>query len=430
MSKFRIYLFFSFIFFASGLFAQASYLVSGKVVDAATQEPLAFSAVMLKGTLLSTETNAAGEFTITTTDKNRTLVVFQYGYTTLEYIVPHGDQQGMVIELKMKSYNLAEIVVTNKRVDTLQANNHTWFLAFEFYDNFIVALVNKGKRYHMIQLLDESGKVIQEHKAPIGVEELFKDCLGNVQLLSKDSSYQFYYNYENITLLKPYAIGIFYATLRPCQCIVGNNYYFKEITYKSLRNTYYLINRQDLQKKKLFTQVVNDEVISAFNANYDINYFLSLRRKGGSYAISVDEMKSRIEELRENLSLTLDEQFMLKPVRSDLLKLDSLMLVVDYTHKVLYRHNFLGGLLGTDSLNLKGASPFVVQDTDRKRVYFVKEVNGEMSLYEYRNPFNTSKPLVVEGFRFMKNVRCRNGTLYFLNKNPADPVAKICTYRL
>lgn len=425
------FLFLFFLGVISAGVAQTSYSISGKVTDASTQLPLPFAAVMLKGTFVSTEANAAGEFTISVTDKSHTLIVFQYGYATKEQMVNAAEQKDLLISLQAKAYNLAEVVVRDKRTDTLQANNHTEFLAFEFYDNFLVALVDKGRRYKLVQLLDESGKVIGERKAPAGVDALFKDCLGNVQLLSKDSSYQFYYNYETIEFLPPYSLALFARMLKPCQCISGDNYYFKEVTYKNLKNTYYLINRYDRQKKMLFTKVENTDAINAFNTDYDINYFLAMRRKGAGYAMQVEDIKLRIDELREDLPLSSDYLFKLNPVKSDLVKLDSSLLVVDYTHRMLYRHHPSGNLLKSDSLLLKGLSPFVIQDADQRKLYFVKELNGLMSLYEYRQPPAELKALVVEGYRFIRNVRCRNGTLYFLGRNSArDQVTKIFTYRL
>lgn len=431
MKAFRCYLLMLCFCVALPLVAQTSYRIQGKVVDAASQAPLAFSAVMLKGTFTSTETNAAGEFTISVTDKSHTLIVFQYGYATKEQMVNAAEQTDLLISLQAKAYNLTEVVVRDKRTDTLQADNHTEFLAFEFYDNFLVALVDKGRRHKLVQLLNESGKVIREHKAPDGVDALFKDCLGNVQLLSKDSSYQFYYDYESIRFLPPYSLALFARTLKPCQCISGDNYYFKEVTYKNLKNTYYVINRHDFQKKNLFTRVENTDAINAFNTDYDLNYFLAERRKGFGYNMQVEDIKLRIDELREDLPLSPDYLFRLNPIKSDLVKLDSSLLVVDYTHRMLYQHHTSGTLLKADSLSLKGVSPFVVQDADLQTMYFVKESNGLMSLYEYRQPLTDVKALVIEGYRFIRNVRCRNGTLYFLSRNSAkDQVMKIFTYRL
>ncbi len=427
----RYYILLLYVCVTATMAAQTSYTVKGKVVDATNQAPLAFSAVMLKGTFTSTETNAAGEFTITVNDQNHTLIIFQYGYDTKEQMVSAAEQKDLLISLQAKAYNLTEVVVRDRRTDTLQAGKHTEFLYFEFYDNFLVALVNKGKRYNMVQLLDESGKIVREYKAPEGVESLFKDCLGNVQLLSADSSYQFYYNYETIELLKPYTLELFARTLKPCQCISGDNYYFKEATYKNLKNTYYMINRNDLRQKLLFTQVENKDAINAFNTDFDINYFLAQRRKGFGYGMSVEEMQLRIDELRENVPLDEEYLFKLGLIKSDLVKLDSSLLVVDYTHRLLHKHHASGALLKTDSLNLKGASPFVVQDADLQKLYFVKEEKGQMSLHEYKNLLANSKGLLIEGYRFIKNVRCRNGILYFLNRNSAvDNVTKIFTYRL
>jgi len=420
------------LFCAISLNAQ-NYEVTGKVTDASTGEPIAFAAIVVKGTQAASQTDAIGNFVIAAPYKKITLVVFQFGYFTKEFDVETNHSEHNEIKLNRKVYELGEVTVTSKKTDTLQANNHTVFLAFEFYDNFIVSLVNKGNRYNIIQLLDESGKIIKEHKAPFGVEQLFTDCFGNIQLLSKDSSYQFYYNYEKISLPKAYPLQVFLQYLKPCQCVVGNNYYFKESTYKNLRNTYFVINKRDLSKRQLFTQVHNTEAITAFNIDYDINYFLAQRRKGdNTYATSLDQIKEHIEEYRENLSLPPEYLMKINPVKSDLVKRDSSLLVIDYTHRRIYRHDFSGSILKTDSFLLKGLSPWVVQDVDLHKLYFAKETNGAMDLFEYKDTGINAKAIPVGNFRFIRNVRCRNNTLYFLNVNKlnGEMYAKIYSYKL
>lgn len=432
MTPLRCFLLLICMAFARFTVAQVgSYQVTGQVVDAANGSPLPFSAVMLKGSFTSTETDAAGNFTITADAGHHVLVIFQYGYATKEQTVSPAASDSMRISLQPKAYNLGEVVVKSRRTDTLQASNHTEFLAFEFYDNFIVALVNKGKRSHVVQLLNDDGTIIRERQAPPQAEMLFKDCLGNIQLLSKDSSYQFYYNYETIEFLPPYAIEVFARSLQPCQCVLGDNYYFKEVSYKNLKNTYYKINRLDLAFRQEFARIENAAAIEAFNTDYDINYFLAQRRKGQGYAMSVEEMKSQLDELRENLPLSPDYAFLLSPARSALFKVDSSLLIVDFTHRMLFRHHRSGALLASDSIRLNGLSPFVVQDADRQTLYFVKEANGLTSLYEFQKTGTDAKPVSVERYRFLRNVRCRNGVLYFLNRNEAtDRVTKIFTYRL
>ncbi len=418
--------------FVTSIHAQ-NHVISGKVVDASTHEPIVFGAIMVKGTQLSSQTGSNGEFLIDAPNKKVTLVVFQFGYFTKEYDVEVDHNENNEIGLFRKLFELNEVTVTSKKTDTLQANNHTTFLAFEFYDNFIVSLVNKGSSYNTIQLLNESGAIIKEHKAPLGVKELFKDCFGNVQLLSKDSSYQFYYDYESILFPKAYSLTTFLQLLKPCQCLVGNNYYFKEITYKNLRNTYFMINKNDFSKRRLFAQVYNTEAITAFNFDYDINYFLAQRRKGdNSYATSVNQIKEHIEEYRDRLILSQKYLMKLNPIKSDLIKRDSSLLVIDYTHKLIYKHNFLGGLLKTDSIFIKGLSPLVLQDFDLNTLYFIKETNGTLNLFEYKESGIKEKAIRIEDFKFIKNVRCRNNTLYFLNVNKLnnEMYTKIYSYKL
>jgi hypothetical protein len=94
----------------------------------------------------------------------------------------------------------------------------------------------------------------------------------------------------------------------------------------------------------------------------------------------------------------------------------------------MYTYNFLGGLIKKDSLKLKDISPGAVIDKDRNKVYFVSETKGCTSLYDYNKGFSKT---VIEEFKFIKNLRCRNGVFYFLYRDPLDNARmKIHSYRL
>lgn len=402
-------------------------IISGSVIDLSDKQAIPYPVILIKGTNTSTTADDNGHFKLPVKALPVTLVVYQFGYYTKEITV--NTDSRVVIELKSKAINLSEVTVVSKRVDTIQKKSNSVYLAFEFYDNFIVALVSKGNLFNYIQLIDDNGNIVKEKKAPEGVESLFVDCFGNVQLVSKEYSYQFFYDYVNIIFMDKVPAVDFYSRLVPCQCVFGNYVYFKEVYHRQLKNRYFYISRNKTTDRKIITELSDQDKVTKFNNDYNINYFLGERRKGFGYATSVDELTAKLDELRENVPLSSDYLFMMQPVRSELIKRDSCLLIVDYTNKLISKYSFLGGLLRKDSLTLSGLTPAAVIDKDKNRYYFVSETNGTTTLH-YPKKNNEYSKIIIEDFKFIKNLRSRNGIFYFLYRDPKDNARmKIHAYR-
>lgn len=388
--------------------------ISGTVVSQSDKKPVAYTVVLLKGTKRSVTSDENGQFSIKVDKFPLSLVLYQVGFYTKEVAI--NNSQPFEVELVSKTYNLNEVTVVSKKIDTLFQKSNSIFLAFEFYDNFIVALVNKGGSHNYIQLIDENGIIVKEKKAPEHVEQLFVDCFGNIQLVAKLYSYQLFYNYEDIVYLEQMPIADFYSKLMPCQCAFGNYVYFKEVFNKRLTNRYFYVSKNKISDKKIICEVCDKDKLEKFNNDYDINYFLAQRRMGAGYAMRVDELKERLNELRENVVLSSDYVFMMHPVESELIKRDSFLLVIDYTNKLISKYTFLGAVLRKDTLKLNNLIPKSVIDTDQNKFYVVTENNGITSLYDLKN--NEYRKIIIEPFKFIKNLRSKNGSFYFLYRDP------------
>jgi TonB-dependent starch-binding outer membrane protein SusC len=83
--------------------------VSGRVTDAATNEPLVGSTVVLKGTQRGTNTDANGSFSLTVPDNNAVLVFGYIGYEKQEVTV--GNRTTLNVALKAEASSLAQVVV-------------------------------------------------------------------------------------------------------------------------------------------------------------------------------------------------------------------------------------------------------------------------------------------------------------------------------
>ncbi len=90
---------------------QSNYAVSGKVIDADTREPLAFVNIIINQGRTGGSTDIDGKFSFVSSEKIKTLTMTYVGYQTL--IIPiHEDlTKGLLIKLKKKQIELAEVVI-------------------------------------------------------------------------------------------------------------------------------------------------------------------------------------------------------------------------------------------------------------------------------------------------------------------------------
>src|SRR5689334_3292893 len=100
------------------LMAQDRMIVTGKVVDAKTQEPLSFATIGVKGRVEETITNATGVFNFSLP------VEYQYDTLTVRYVGYHSFQKKIsllqskeTIGLEESYTLLQEVVVTRRKLN-------------------------------------------------------------------------------------------------------------------------------------------------------------------------------------------------------------------------------------------------------------------------------------------------------------------------
>lgn len=400
--------------------AQGTYTMSGRIEDEATGQAIPFVSVLVKGTNVSTTSDAGGNFEMGGIQlSSATLVFYALGYEKKEMLCDAAQKN--LVRMKPKSFSLGEVEVVSQKAEMYQENNNTEFLDFNFYDDLVIALVNKGGSSNYVQLIDQAGKLALERKAPAGCEKLVKDCLGNIHLLSSDSSYQVYYNYEKLVYMQPYAIEIYHRLLEPCVCSYGNGLYVKYSAYRRLKHSYYYADMRRPREKVLMASVADSSAIKGFNMDYDINYFLAQRRKG-SYTTSVSEIKKNIDLLREQLVLPSDYSMLLAPASSSMFNIGPDIYLVDFTNH--YISAYAGGdpkaVSKQSAAFLGDMSREVIIDDDRRSIYFKQEKNGVVSLFKYDPLSGPGLAMPVKPYLFPRSLKVKGGYVYFIYKNPTD----------
>ncbi len=95
-------------------YAQQSFVIRGKVVDAVEKEALPSATIRIAGTTQGTVTNREGEFRFTLHYLPATLVVSYVGHTSDTVIITDEGTHNLVIRLQPNAIQVAEMVVTGE----------------------------------------------------------------------------------------------------------------------------------------------------------------------------------------------------------------------------------------------------------------------------------------------------------------------------
>lgn len=405
-------------------------IIKGEVRDSLGESPVLFANVIVKGTTEGTVTTETGLFELHTSKSNPVLVISSLGYVTKE--ISYSDIKNSIIFLKPKTNQLQEVVISGDKTKALQDDNNYYFMDFDFYDDYIVALTALGNKKYL-QLLDAAGNTISSLKVNSKSEKLFKDCIGKIHLLTPDSSYQVYYDYVKLQLLTSYSIDMFGKLLVPCQCELRDVYYFRQYTYRGLKCNYFCAKASEPGKLYPFRIVADSARIQDFNAQYDLHYFLEIRRKtrGEMYGEPISSIKEHMDLYREQLPMDWEGMQWLRPVESELHRIGNAAYLFNFTDSVIEKYYDRDSLMEKIPFKLHGDKSsihHVITDEPAGAAYLAFEKNDITSIR--RISLSNEKEegsYELSRYPFPLKLKVRNGIAYFIYKEKGtDKPAKIC----
>jgi len=134
------FLFTTFLFSLFAFAQQPTFLVTGKVIDAANKTPLIAASVFAQNTTTGTATNNEGNFTLRLNNGGYDLVITFTGYETVTKRIStaDADNSNIVIELKQKDKAMEEIAI----VSSNEVKNGLEKYGDFFIENFIGKTAN------------------------------------------------------------------------------------------------------------------------------------------------------------------------------------------------------------------------------------------------------------------------------------------------
>jgi hypothetical protein len=192
------------IFFLCGHLALAqNRIVTGRVSDAATGEPIPFASVFIKGSQYGTSTDEAGNYQITAPAGYDTLGAFSIGYRQMLAVLTKADKQTVLFPLLGDGVQLADLVIRASKesledylwrnIQENKARNSKSYLSsyeYEVYNKIEIDLKNLPDKMLERKVLKPFVEVLQSNFDTLSEDEPF------LPLLLTENISDVYYNKE------------------------------------------------------------------------------------------------------------------------------------------------------------------------------------------------------------------------------------------
>lgn len=406
---------FQLLLFSAFVMQGQTIKIAFHVYNESNSSPVQYCYVLVQGKNASVMSDDSGFASISALTSD-TIVVYQAGFKLKKMLA--SDIKPKVL-LSPKDIQLSEVVIKARSIEKFHEQNNTVYLEFEFYDDFLLCIVNKGK-INSLQLLDIRGNIVSELVLPAGSDRLHKDCFDNVHVISSDSIYQVYYDYSALGLLKAFSFVKYFSLLSACECSYGNSYIFKMKHYRDLKNTYCFYDEKIPGKSRFIACASDSLAIDGFNLDFNLNFFLNERRKGAGYMTSVSEIQKHLDQYRESIILSDRYSNLLRPVESEMKRVDTNFFLVDYTNKTIQKFSLHGELqTKTFLMHFEKINSRMYLDDDAKFiVYTSMSKSGKLTLFRF-DPLkvNFTHEFSISNYPFINKFRIKGNHIYFLNKS-------------
>jgi len=379
-------------------YAQQNKYISGVIFDKKNEHPIKNVNIRVLNSKDGTSTDTRGVFYL----KPEKLPV--------KIALSHVAYNDTVIEIKEYSNDIIEIALTkskniinevsvfaNKKVIELTKKKFFDLNDFEFMGDSLILLAYdwQEKQNPWLILMNNDGDTLA--KTAINIDgKFYKDCLGNIHLLSDDKAYQIYFNGKEFELLYPVKTKQFMELIKPCIQSLNNKLYIQQYSYKNQILSYYCSDIKDTTSKEM--RVIADWV-GARNV-YDM--------QTGHYSV----------KLATDADVRFEEMCFFDPIYAPMIKANDTICILNFVdNKIEFydKTNAIINELEIDFHKKQHWKELVFVDDITGKIYSVFKKRGNTTLKEIDK--KTGKLISstdIPKFRFIEKIIVHNSTIYFM----------------
>lgn len=396
----RILLLVILLFNANQITGQNNNVIKIKVADKETGNPVSDANVLIQNTWNGAATSSDGLCKITVEKLPVNLVISHIAYKTqvLSLSGAYGSDT-VCCYLETKPIDLDEVQITAKSVAVFNQPRYL-ILDFELFDDGLLIL----ERYKYMQnnhtrliLTDAALETKLSWNIPLCISpvSIFKDCLGNCHIFTKDTVYQVIFSNNLLSLDYPVEISKFNEAVKDCLFYLGDMIYFQRVYDNGYSVDFYTVNIKN-KTKRMFLQCSDRERMNGLKRSLR---YLSANPPDG---------------VPLGIAMYFEKTVMFKPVKLELIRLSDTLFLFNHHNGSIEVFSESGFPVRTVKVDYQKHSTWKNTIHIDHKLHKAFTVIGEQ-LFEVNLTNGQANFLVSVGL--FDKLRVYNGQLYLLKKN-------------
>lgn len=415
----RYLLFFNLILIPFFISAQETELkISGIVLNVTTGEPIEDVHVRLDGVSdKGVVTGSEGRFTIRLDSFPSTLIFSRIGFETGSLLV----ESDSLIEIRMYqvSTDLPEVMVSARRkVDTVFHEPYS-VVDFVFKEDDLLLLVFRSsiEKYELI-LLDQEEDILD--RLPLKEEKpssLFKSCRDSFYLNTYYGTWKIAVNKNKLSLDGRLDDADYEFRIKPCMLAVDSLMFYKRHLYQGQALRYYAFNYLEPDGDSLAVLPLIEDEDQIFRLIEETGN--RVPRSGDFWE---EQVSFKLKGLREDPYYLKGKFRMFYPeLYAPIFKQDSSICLFNHLAGKIQLFDSKGVLIKETPIQyhkIKRWKKYLVQDEASEDVYTAFHTRWGEYICKVNIETGELSPAIPLDLAFIENVKIKDGTMYFLHRDP------------
>lgn len=411
----NILLFLMFSGFTSDTWGQYNFYY-GTVLDALTRAGIPDVNLTIPGSRIGTVTDRKGAFSFFIDSIPAKLIVSCVGFETKQILLDR-TSFSLTLYLDREVKELPEVEI--------KARGHEPFFKDEFYavldyeiDSSLIYLLIFKQGHPGAELVckNHDGDTVATSKTLyFNPFRLFKDCLGTLHVLGRDSGFQVFRQDNRLHLIHPVRLKKFDDVLKNCVAATPEFLYFKKSMNRGLGVEYYGVNRKTFVKQDI-TEVKDEKKLKMMRRNADDAALL---------------MKTKHPDSRDDfVTWNYIHKILYRPIKTALYKIGDFICIFNTPEQQMEFYDLEGNFsyklaLQIDQVTFGKWTGDILIDEQSGKIYTHFVSNGQYTLYRIDLNTGLLKKRLGLFHYYPEKIRVNNDFVYYLFDVSADPDNKM-----
>jgi hypothetical protein len=379
----------------------------GKVQNKLTEGAISNVNLTFEGLATGSVTDRKGEFSVYLDTLPVIMVLSHIGYETKKVFLDN-TSFSLLIEMVPEIRELKEVEVkgNSREAEPIFKGNAFSVLDYEPDSGNIYILVSRFRTNDVVLLLRSwyGDTIASKTLTEINPKKLFRDCLGNIHVMTSDSVYQIFHQREKLHLIYAVQLKKFKSLLADCVLSTPELLFYKKPIEHDLGMSFFTINRTTRERQTISSVKDSSKLQMAKKNPGDWNLLL----------------RKRIPEGKEDfVAWSYVHKILYRPMSSCLFRIANSICMLNISEQTIefYQPNGTYSsklLINIKSINEGKWSGILYIDELTLKVYTTFFKNGEYTLY--RLNLNTGNLVMLVPIKklFPDKILIHNGFAYYL----------------